>query len=291
MLQYEDPLIRPPSEADSLILQATLGCSHNRCTFCFTYRGKPYRPRPLHELLAEIDWAGENAPETNKVFLADGDALSLPTEDLLEVLLRIRQRLPSVRRVSTYAAPRNFADKSLAQLAQLRAAGLSLLYFGLETGHDDVLRAIGKGVTAAQIVEGCEKAHQAGMKLFLTVVLGLAPPYKAMDNAMATAKILDLISPRFAAALSLMHPDEGERYRTLTGDASWRPYTPVELLTECRELVAHITAMGMMFYTNHASNYLPLAGTLQKDKAKLLLALDEAIENPERRRHEWLRGL
>jgi hypothetical protein len=291
MIRYDEPLIRPPSEADSLILQASLGCSHNGCAFCFTYRSKSFRPRPLHELLAEIDWAGENLPDTNKVFLADGDALCLPTQTLLAVLSAISTSLPGVRRVSSYAAPGNLLEKSLTELEELRSAGLSLLYLGLETGHDDVLKAINKGVTAEQILEGCDKAHRAGMKLFLTIVLGLAPPHLAMENARATAKLLDGISPRFAGALSLMHPDDGQRYASRIGDATFRPSTPQELLQECRELVAHINAGGMMFYTNHASNYLPLAGTLQKDKAKLLRALDEAIANPEQRRPEWMRGL
>lgn len=292
MIRYEEPVIRPPSEADSLILQATLGCSHNACAFCFTYTGKPFRPRPLEELMAEIDWAAEALPDTTKVFLADGDALCLPTDTLLAVLAQLRQRLPRLRRVSCYASPGNLVEsKSLFELEQLRQAGLSLLYLGVESGHDEVLRAIRKGYSSTQIAEGGDKAQQAGMKLFVTVVLGLAPRDMAEPVAHATAKLLDRMSPRFAAALSLMHPDEGQRYRRLVSDFDWHPYTPLELLEECRALISHISASGMMFYTNHASNYLPLAGTLQKDKKRLLAALDAAIAEPELRRPEWLRGL
>jgi radical SAM superfamily enzyme YgiQ (UPF0313 family) len=291
MLRYEEPVIRPPSEADSLILQATIGCSHNRCAFCVTYQNKRFRIRPMDELLGEIDWAADSLPEIRRVFLGDGDALALSTEKLLTILGHLRDRLPGLRRVSTYASPMNFRHKSVDELKKLREAGLSMLYVGLESGDDDVLRRINKGVGAEEMATLCARPNEAGMTLFVTVILGLGGPGLSMQHAAHTAQLIDRIRPRFASALTLMLPPRRPSYRDVFGDPDWRPLNSRECLVECRQLLEEIRANGIVFYSNHASNYLPLRGTLQKDKEKMLTKLDAAIRDPNRRMPEYLRGL
>lgn len=291
MIRYVEPIIRPPSEADALILQATLGCSHNRCAFCVTYQSKPFRVRPRAELFAEIDWAGREMPEINKVFLGDGDALALSTERLLEILDRLRSRLPSLRRVTAYASPGNFRTKSIADLKRLRDAGLSLLYIGVESGDDEILKRIDKGVTSDEMVNLCAKPREAGIKIFATTVLGLGGPQLSKRHAENTARLLDRLRPRFASALTLTLLPRKPSFEEVWSDSSWRLLTPEEFLVECRQLIAGIESNGMLFYTDHASNYVPLRGTLQKDKARMLDALDEALRDPLKRRPEFLRGL
>ncbi|MCP4199124.1 MAG: radical SAM protein [Proteobacteria bacterium] len=291
MLRYEEPVIRPPSEADSLILQATIGCSHNRCAFCVTYQDKRFRARPMEELLSEIDWAADSLPEIRKVFLGDGDALALSTEKLLTILGRLRDRLPGLRRISAYASPMNFRHKSVGELKKLREAGLSMLYVGLESGDDDVLCRINKGAGAEEMATLCTHPTEAGMTLFVTVILGLGGPRLSMQHATQTARLIDRVKPRFASALTLMLPPRQPSYQDVYDDPDWRPLDSEECLVECRQLLREIRSNRIVFYSNHASNYLPLRGTLQKDKDKMLASLDAAIRDPNRRMPEYLRGL
>lgn len=276
MIRYHEPVIRPPSEADSLILQATLGCSHNRCAFCFTYRGKRFRVRPPEELAADVAWAAGALPGTRKVFLADGDALVLSTERLLEILELLAASLPRLRRVSAYATPKNLAGKSVADLRRLRDAGLTLLYVGLESGDDEILEHIDKGATADEMAAACARPHEAGIKQFVTVVLGLGGTRLSERHAAATARLIDRIRPRFAAALTLMEPD-GWDYAARSGIPGWRRLTARESLVELSALISGIESGGIIFRSDHVSNYLPLAGTLQKDKDRLLAEIDELV--------------
>jgi radical SAM superfamily enzyme YgiQ (UPF0313 family) len=291
VIRYEEPVIRPPAEAESLILQATTGCSHNRCAFCVTYRGKRFRPRPLDTLFAEIDWAAGALPGLRRVFLADGDPLALPTERLLAILTRIGERLPTVRRVTAYASPQNFRRKGDAELARLAAAGLTQVYVGFESGDDEVLARVGKGATADEIAAACDRVHAAGIKISATVVLGLGGPRLSARHALATAKLIDRARPRFASALTLMLPPGSRRYADAFGDPTWRLLAPGEMLAELRALVAAVAADGVIFRANHASNYLPLEGTFQKSKARLLAELDAALADPCAWRPESLRGM
>lgn len=291
MIRYEEPVIRPPSEADSLILQATIGCSHNRCAFCVTYKGKKFRAKPKEELYQEIDWAGSEMPEVRKVFLGDGDALALSTDRLLAILKRLYLKLPSLRRVTAYASPGNFKNKSVSDLAALRAAGLTMLYVGLESGDDEVLKRIDKGATADEMADFSRLPKEAGIKLFVTVVLGLGGPSLSKRHAENTAKLIDRIKPRFASALTLMLPPQEPSYKEAFGDPSWRLLEPNEFLTECRTLVECIESKGIIFHSNHASNYLPLKGVLQKDKARMLAEIDRAMGDPNRLVPEYFRGL
>jgi radical SAM superfamily enzyme YgiQ (UPF0313 family) len=281
-IRYEQPVIRPPSEADALILQATLGCSHNRCAFCFTYADKRFRARSREELLAEIEWAGrELGGQVRKVFLADGDALALSTGRLAEILERLRRAFPRLRRVSAYATPGNFARKSVAELEQLRRDGLVQLYVGFESGDDEILRRVDKGVTHDEMVELCRKPVEAGIKLSATIVLGLGGPRLSARHAGESARLIDEIRPRFASALSLMLEPGSDRYPRRFGDPSWRELTPREYLEELRMLVAAVEADGVIFRANHASNFLPLGGTFQKGKARMLDEIDEVLGDPE----------
>ncbi|MDJ0762118.1 MAG: radical SAM protein [Myxococcota bacterium] len=291
MIRYDEPVIRPPSEADSLILQATIGCSHNRCAFCVTYQDKRFRARPTEALYQEIDWAGRALPDVRKVFLGDGDALALSTRRLLDILVRLKSRLPGLRRVAAYASPGNFKNKSQEELKALKRAGLTLLYVGLESGDDDILARIDKGATADEMAVLCARPQQAGIKLFVTVVLGLGGPRLSDQHAINTANLLNRIRPRFASALTLMLMPRDPSYAAAFGDPAWRLLTPTECLTECKLLISNITANGVIFYANHASNYVPIRGTLQKDKSKMLSTIEAAIQDPNRRMPEYFRSL
>ncbi len=293
MIEYDEPVIRPPSEADSLILQATIGCSHNRCAFCVTYQNKRFRQRPTPELFAEIDWAGDVLAGVRRVFLGDGDAFALSTRRLLAILERLHARLPNLTRVSAYASPGNFRNKSTSELGELRDAGLTLAYVGFESGDDEVLRRIDKGFSQDEMVELFLKPQKAGIKLSATVILGLGGPRLSRRHAEETAKLIDRVRPRYASALTLMLAPRAPSYAEAFGDPEWRLLTPREMVAELRCLVAHIQENGIIFRSNHASNYLALAGTFQKHKADMLAELDATLADPalSRLRPEFLRGL
>jgi radical SAM superfamily enzyme YgiQ (UPF0313 family) len=291
VIRYDHPLIRPPSEANSLIFQATLGCSHNKCAFCLTYQDKQYRPRPSEELFAEIDWAGQVYPDTRRVFLADGDALVLKRDRLLAILERLGSRFPRLQRVSSYANPGNFKLKSVGDLEQLHEAGLTQLYIGLESGDDEVLRRIRKGHTQDEMVELCAKATAAAMKLSVTVILGLGGPRLSQRHAEETARLIDRIRPRFASALTLMLGERRPSFEEVFDDPEWRLLDPEEILRELRVLVENIQEDGIIFRSNHASNYLALAGTFAKSKADMLAEIDAALGGETGLRPEGWRGL
>lgn len=293
MIQYEEPVFRPPSEADSLILQATYGCTHNRCAFCSMYQGKRFRVRPEEELFAEIEWAGRHLPDVTRVFLADGDAFALSPRRMIRILERLYQRLPRLERVTAYASPQNFRGRKLEDLRAVRAAGLTMLYVGLESGDDEVLRRIHKGADCQTIVAACQRAEEAGFDLSITAILGLAGPAGSLRHAEKTAAAIDRIRPRYASALTLMRAPRQPSFEEEIGDPAWRDLTPEEALSECRALVAAIQADGLEFRSNHASNYLALKGRLQRDKHKLLALIDRVLADPRSplRRPEFLRAL
>lgn len=292
MIQYKEPLIRPPSEADALIFQITHGCSYNRCAFCFAYDEKPFHARKLDQVIEEIDrFAQHTDPRrVTKVFLADGDPLALPTDHLLAVTKRLTTRFENLRRISTYASARNILDKTSKELEALRQAGLSMLYIGLESGDDEILEGIcNKGVDAEQTITACRRAHGAGMRLFATVVLGLGGPSLSERHALNTARLLNAAQPKFAAALTLMLPPHHPFPRRWPTD-SQRMLDARETLIELRTLVSGID-YDMLFYSNHASNFLPFTGRLPRQKQKILHSIQDALDNPMRRRPQWLRSL
>ena len=293
MFRYEEPLYRPPSEANSLILQATLGCSYNKCSFCVAYQGKRFRAKPEKELFEDIDFAAHAVPHAGRVFLADGDAMVLSTGRLVRILERLRSKLPDLERVTVYASPQNLEKKSVEDLRRMRALGLTMIYLGLESGDDEVLERIQKGVKAKEIVEACSKPKEAGIDLSITVILGLGGPRLSERHAIATARALDEISPRYASALTLMLEPRSPTFEDVFNDPEWRMLNPTEILEECRLMLSKMEADGVVFRSNHASNYLSLAGELQLDKQSLIEKIDSVLDGQGtgRIRPEHMRGL
>ncbi len=293
MIRYQEPLFRPPSEAHSLILQATLGCSYNECTFCGMYRTKRFRVRPLDELRAEIAWAREQAGEhVRKVFLADGDALVAKASFLGALLDELRATFPNLRRVSCYASPQSLQVRSVEEMADLRARGLDLYYLGIESGHDQVLSDLKKGVDAAEMVRVAEKAHAAGVELSTMVLLGAGGRALSGAHAEASSKVVNAIQPRFVSTL-VMTPVENTPLMEAAERGEVDELAPLELAAELRAFLAGLELSGSIFRSNHASNYLALSGTLPKDKARLVASLDAVLAQPAAApfRPEWMRGL
>lgn len=276
-MRYYGMVIRPPSEADSYILQVTYGCSHNRCTFCGTYRDKHFRVRPIEEVLEDITVAGSEFPETQRVFLADGNALVLETERLVAILDSLAPVFPRLRRVGIYASAHDILRKTDGDLATLRQRHLEIVYLGLESGSDEVLRRVGKGITAAEMVEAVQKVRLAGMRASVIALLGLGGTELSQEHAEATGRVVSAMDPEYLSLLTLMLVPGTGLYRQSQSGTFALP-APPGLLRELREVVGHLDGLSRcVFRTNHASNYLPLAGTLSRDKARLLATIDEAL--------------
>jgi radical SAM superfamily enzyme YgiQ (UPF0313 family) len=291
MPNYIEPVYRPPSEAASLIFQVTEGCSHNGCLFCYMYRGKRFRAKPWEEVKAEIDEAAALVPHVRRVFLADGDAFVLPARSLERILDHLSLSFPQLQRVTAYATPGNLLKKSAAEMKLLADKGLKILYYGVETGDPELLEKIGKGATPDEMAEGCRRATEAGLKLSITVILGIGGKKLSMQHARNTAKLLNRIQPRYLSALTLMLGPCGNEYAAAMG-SDFEFTSAVEDVAELRELVAGLETDRCIFRSNHASNYLALAGTLLHDKERLLSEIDAALKNPDVcLRDEWMRGL
>jgi radical SAM superfamily enzyme YgiQ (UPF0313 family) len=276
-MRYYGMVIRPPSEADSYILQVTYGCSHNRCTFCGTYRDKPFRVRPGEEVLEDIALARLEILETQRVFLADGNALALDTQRLIAILDALGAALPRLRRVGIYASARDVLSKTDAELAALHERRLEIVYLGLESGSDEVLRRVGKGITAAEMVEAVHRVKRAGMRASVIALLGLGGTELSLAHAEATGRVVRAMDPEYLSLLTLMLIPGTELDRQRQSGTFELP-EPAGLLRELREVVAHLDGLSRcVFRTNHASNYLPLAGTLSRDKARLLATIDQAL--------------
>ena len=292
MIHYEGKLYRPPSEADSLILQATIGCSYNECTFCGMYRDKRFRIRPIAELETEIDWAAEHVPDVRKVFLADGDALVAKARFLAQVLRKLRSAFPDLRRVSVYASPQSLQVRSEEEMAELRELGLDLYYLGIESGHDQVLSALEKGVDAAEMVRVANKASAAGVKLSTMVLLGAGGRSLSREHAGASAQVVNAIQPRFVSTLVMTPVEETPLWEQDRG-GKVEHLEPIELAGELRHFLFGLELSSSIFRSNHASNTLALSGSLPKDKDAMLAALDGVLAHPENAPFvpEWLRGL
>jgi len=290
-MRYEGAIYRPPSEADAYILQATIGCSWNHCTYCDMYRAKTYRVRPREEILEDIRAAALLfGDEVQKVFVADGDALGMDTELWLEILAACRSAFPRLRRVSAYATAMNFLRKTDEELARLREAGLSLLYIGPESGDDATLRRIAKGAGFAEHVEAARKAHRAGMKLSAIFLLGVGGVERSQEHAEATARLITEMDPRFVSLLTLtLIP--GTPIDRLRQRGGFELPSIERMLGELRIIVALAEPTDAIFRTNHASNYLPLGGRLPRDRERILEIVDRALHGEIPLRPEWARGL
>ena len=272
MPHYVEPLFRPPSEARSLIFQITVGCSQNSCTFCGMYKGKSFRIRPVAEILAEIAEIPERyRPHIDRVFLADGDALVYPFDGLVTLLDALAAAFSRLTRVGAYASPNSLLTKSEAQLRTLREKKLRILYFGLESGCDDTLAAIRKGFTADAMAQQAIKARQAGMKLSVTAILGLAGRDLSLEHARATAAWVNWVNPEYFSLLTLFHRHNEEFVRTL------KQCTRRELILEAREMLVHLNPRHTILRSNHVSNFLNLAGSYPKDRERLIMDVDAAL--------------
>jgi radical SAM superfamily enzyme YgiQ (UPF0313 family) len=277
MIRYEGTLYRPPSESHSLILQATIGCSYNECTFCGMYRDKRFRVRPLAELEREIDWArAELGPHVRKVFLADGDALVAKASFLAALLERLRGAFPLLRRVSCYASPQSLQVRSIAEMRALRGLGLTLYYLGIESGHDEVLARLEKGVDSLEMIRVAAKVREAGVTLSTMILLGAGGPALSLEHARASARILNVIQPRFVSTLAMTAVPATPLFES-ERRGEHVPLDDLGATRELRELVAGLELESSIFRSNHASNALPLEGTLPRDKGRLLSALDAAL--------------
>ncbi len=289
-MQYEGTVIRPPSEANSIILQVTLGCSHNKCTFCGAYKDKRFAIKDDLLIDADIDFASKHCTRQKKVFLADGDALVIPHKRLISLFKRIRLKLPHVQRISLYANAKSIHLKSLSQLQELKALGLHRVYLGLESGHDSVLKRICKGETADSMIEAADKINKAGLFLSVTVLLGIAGTGLSLDHAQQTAETLNRMQPRQAAALTLMVL-EGTPLALELHEGSFTLPKKQQLLEELYQLIKGLQLKKCQFHANHASNYLPIEGRLPKDKELLLQSVKRAIEDETLLTPEHLRAL
>jgi len=274
-MQYAEPLFRPPSEAESLILQVTLGCSHNACTFCAMYRTKRFAVRPLSEVCAEIREAGRRWPGVTRVFLGDGDALAAPAGALGEVLRALGETFPGLRRVTAYASPQNLLEKTPEELTALREGGLSMFYLGFESGDDEVLKAVNKGVTVEETVAAVLKGHAAGMRSSLMVLLGLGGRDRSEAHARHSAEALNRIQPHHLSCLTWYPVPEAPLYRRMERGAFALP-DDGEILAELGWLLSDLRLTDTVFRANHASNPLPLAGRMNRDRDALLSAVEAA---------------
>ena len=291
MLNYDAPLYRPPSEANSLIFQVTLGCSFNQCSFCDMYRSKEYSERTWDEVKGEIDMMAKIMPDTQRVFLADGDAINLSTEYMVKILKYIREKFSSIERISCYAMPMNMLKKTPEDLQELYDAGLNMLYLGIESGSDIVLRKVTKGATSKTIIKACNKAKDVGFKLSCMVILGLGGKKYSKENAIETGKVISASKPDFVGALTL-YLENGIKDEFITKwGGEFVKIDDNESLEELELLVSNINAENqIVFRANHGSNAYNIAGTFPQDKDEMLEKIGWLNKHPENVRPEGLRG-
>ena len=291
MLNYDAPLYRPPSEAKSLIFQVTLGCSFNECSFCDMYRSKEYSERSWGEVKGEIDMMSKMLPDTTKIFLADGDALNLDTEYMIKIVKYIYEKFPNLERVSCYAMPMNLLKKTPEELDSMKKAGLDMLYLGIETGSDILLKKVTKGATAKTIIKSCKKAKDAGFTLSCMVILGIGGSKYSSENARETAKVISAVKPDYVGALTL-YLENGIKDEFMTKfNEEFIRISDSEAIDELQELISGIDVNDkVVFRANHGSNAYNVAGTFPEDKQAMLDKITWMKEHPEVVRPQGLRG-
>lgn len=289
-MHYEGTIIRPPSEADSVLLQVTVGCSHNKCTFCGTYKGERFRIKDDATIDADIRYAARNLSFLHRVFLVDGDALIIPQDRLVRVLRRIREEMPWIRRVGLYGNAKSILRKTPEQLAELRELGLGIVYQGLESGDEQVLREINKGVSLDRMIQSARRVREAGIKLSVMAILGLAGRERSLVHARATGEALTAMDPNYVGVLTLMVLPNTELYARIQR-GEFELLSSREMLEELREILRHTTMTRGLFFANHASNYLPLKVRMPAEKERALKTIDDALQGGIHLRPEWMRGL
>jgi radical SAM superfamily enzyme YgiQ (UPF0313 family) len=289
-LHYEGIIIRPPSEAQSIILQVTIGCSHNKCTFCGTYKGVRFRIKDEDIIEKDIILASREFPFLRRVFLCDGDALIMPQKKLVWIFQLIRKHMPWIQRVGLYGNAKSILRKSPSELEELRDLGLGIIYLGVESGDRETLQAVRKGVTPERMIEAGRRVKEAGITLSVTVLLGIAGIERSLEHARATGWILSEIDPHYVGALTLMilpNTPLGEDYI----NGLFKMPDPKGLLLELREMLVHTNLSRGLFMSNHASNYLPLKVRFPKGKEEAIKAIDAALRGEIALKPEWLRAL
>ena len=289
-MRYYGSVYRPPSEARSLIVQVTYGCSHNTCAFCSMYKEKRFALRPLEEVLEDFRLAREVYPRVEKVFLADGDALVRKAAELYTILDTVREQFPECGRVTCYASPASIRLRTEEELRTLRQKGLTMVYMGLESGCDAVLERMRKGHSAAEIVEMGQKARQCGLALSVTAITGLGGPDLLERHALETAEAFNAMNPEYIGMLTLMVEPGTPLYDWVHG-GEFQLLSQPQVLEETRLLVERLDSPGSVFRMNHASNYLSLRGTLNGDREAMLAEIARAEQDLSRLRPESWRGL
>lgn len=289
-MHYQGNIFRPPSEANSILLQVTTGCSHNKCTFCGMYKGSRFSIKDDATIMADIDFAASHCRNQSRLFLCDGDALIIPQKRLIPILEAIRTKLPWVTRVGTYANTKSIKMKNDAELKELYDLGLNIAYMGLESGDDITLTAINKGCNSQQMIDMGNRLRKSGMKLSITVLLGVAGLERSQSHAKETGRVLSAIDPEFVGALSLMLTpntplfQEAERGDFSLPDAQG-------MLEELYLMFSETELSGGYFHANHASNYLPIKAQLPRDKERTLQLIKDALEGKVNLKPEYMRGL
>lgn len=293
-MRYQGIVIRPPSEADSLILQVTYGCSHNKCTFCPTYKGTRFQIRPLEDVKKDIDEAARSVWFWRRAFLCDGDPLIIPQQNLVEILEYIRKKMPQIERVGIYGNAKSVLRKSVDELKRLKELGLGIVYLGLESGDPEVLKEVNKWGDPEKMIEAASRIREANILLSVTVLLGLAGnnKEKSLRHARLTAEVLNEMKPNYASALTVMVVPNTPLFEKMEKGEFALP-EPFEILEELRELIRHLDLKDCLFTSNHASNYLPLRVKLPEEKETAIKLLDKVISAKDDRllRPEWMRGL
>jgi radical SAM superfamily enzyme YgiQ (UPF0313 family) len=291
-MNYEGPVIRPPSEARSLILQVTVGCSHNRCTFCPAYKGRRFRIKDAAAIRQDIDEAGAYSPDIRRVFLADGDALIIPQPKLLDILGHLHRRFPALQRIGTYANVEGVLRKSVAELQALKELKLGIIYLGIESGDEETLAAVRKGTTADRIAEAAARVKEAGIKLSVTVLLGVGGRERSLIHARETARLLTRVQPDYVGALTLMLVPGTPLYDEAQAGSFTLP-SPFDLVRELKIMIEESDLSHCLFFSNHASNYVPIQARLPRNKESCVQLLDEVLNQPDRAAltPEYLRAL
>lgn len=278
-MRYEGSVFRPPSEAYSLIVQVTIGCAHNKCTFCSMYKDKQFRIRHLNEIIEDLKWAREHYSRVERIFLADGDALVLPNETLIEILDNIRVLFPECNRINIYGSPQDVLRKSPIELKELADKKVKIIYIGAESGSDRVLKDIKKGVSAEELIEAVKRIESSGIKASVTFISGLGGKDAWQEHALETGRMISRMQPSYIGLLTLMVEPSTELYQDIRSD-KFKLLSPEEVLMETELMLENIQVeKTCVFRSNHASNYLSLKGDLPQDKAKLLRQIDMAKQN------------
>ncbi len=289
-MHYEGMIIRPPSEANSILLQVTLGCSHNKCTFCGTFREKRFNIKKDDIIFKDIEFARQNCRRQNRLFICDGDAMIVPQKRLVPILERIKDRLPWVERVGLYANTKGIGMKTDEQLEELKSLGVDIAYMGLESGDDVVLKDVCKGANAEKMIKMGKRVKASGIKLSVTVLVGLGGRERSQIHARETGRVLSAMDPDFVGALSLMLIP-GTELNDQYEQGEFTLINPEEMLAELGGMIAATHLTDGLFHANHASNYLPIRARLPRDKEKTLELISQALKGNIKLKHESMRAL